>query len=39
MKYKDSYQALGIKRTASLADIKTAYRKLAHQYQMVWCWL
>lgn len=32
MKYKDYYQALGIERTASTADIKKAYRKLAHQY-------
>ena len=32
MKYKDYYKTLGIERTASLADIKSAYRKLAHQY-------
>jgi curved DNA-binding protein len=32
MKYKDYYQALGVERTAQLADIKKAYRKLAHQY-------
>ena len=32
MKYKDYYQALGIERNATLADIKGAYRKLAHQY-------
>lgn len=32
MKYKDYYKTLGLERTASLADIKTAYRKLAHQY-------
>lgn len=32
MKYKDYYQALGIERTASLADVKKAYRKLAHLY-------
>jgi curved DNA-binding protein len=32
MKYKDYYQALGIVRTASIDDIKKAYRKLAHKY-------
>ena len=32
MKYKDYYQALNIERTASLDQIKKAYRKLAHQY-------
>lgn len=32
MKFKDYYQALGLERTASEADIKKAYRKLAHQY-------
>ncbi|GAA4027935.1 DnaJ C-terminal domain-containing protein [Actimicrobium antarcticum] len=32
MKYKDYYQALGVERTASLDDIKKAYRKLAHKY-------
>jgi curved DNA-binding protein len=32
MKYKDYYQILGLERTASEADIKKAYRKLAHQY-------
>src|SRR5687767_6016509 len=29
---EDYYQALGISRTASEADIKKAYRKLARQY-------
>jgi len=32
MKYKDYYQILGLERGASEADIKKAYRKLAHQY-------
>ena len=32
MKYKDYYQTLGIERSASLADVKQAYRKLAHLY-------
>ncbi|MQR00781.1 DnaJ C-terminal domain-containing protein [Glaciimonas soli] len=32
MKYKDYYKALGVERTASDADIKKAYRKLAHKY-------
>jgi len=32
MKFKDYYQAMGLERTASTADIKKAYRKLAHQY-------
>lgn len=31
MKYKDYYQILGLERTATLADIKNAYRKLAHK--------
>ncbi|CAK0775205.1 curved DNA-binding protein [Gammaproteobacteria bacterium] len=32
MKYKDYYSLLGVKRNASAADIKKAYRKLAHKY-------
>ena len=32
MKFKDYYQALGVARDASDADIKKAYRKLAHKY-------
>lgn len=32
MKYKDYYQTLGVARDASAADIKKAYRKLAHKY-------
>jgi curved DNA-binding protein len=32
VKYKDYYQTMGVARTASAADIKQAYRKLAHQY-------
>jgi curved DNA-binding protein len=32
MKYKDYYDILGVKRDASIDDIKKAYRKLAHKY-------
>jgi curved DNA-binding protein len=32
MKYKDYYKTLGVARNASAADIKKAYRKLAHKY-------
>jgi curved DNA-binding protein len=32
MKFKDYYQALGLERTASVDDVKKAYRKLAHRY-------
>lgn len=32
MKYVDYYEMLGVDRNASLADIKKAYRKLAHKY-------
>ncbi len=32
MKYKDYYETLGIKREASEAEIKSAYRKLARKY-------
>ena len=32
MKYKDYYQALGVKRDASDEDIKQAYRKLARKF-------
>lgn len=32
MKYKDYYETLGIKREATEAEIKSAYRKLARKY-------
>ncbi len=32
MKFKDYYASLGLERNASNADIKKAYRKLAHKY-------
>src|SRR4051795_8625393 len=32
VKYKDYYESLGVKRTASEADIKKAFRKLAREY-------
>lgn len=32
MNYKDYYKIMGLERSASAADIKRAYRHLAHQY-------
>jgi curved DNA-binding protein len=32
MNYKDYYKIMGLERSASAADIKRAYRQLAHQY-------
>ena len=32
MKYKDYYDTLGIKRDATEAEIKSAYRKMARKY-------
>ena len=32
MEYKDYYKILGVERDASEADIKKAFRKLAHKY-------
>ena len=32
MKYKDYYEILGLTRSASDAEIKSAYRKLARKY-------
>ena len=32
VQYKDYYKSLGVERTASDADIKKAFRKLAREY-------
>src|ERR1039457_3144261 len=32
MKFKDYYKVLGLERDAKVAEIKQAYRKLAHKY-------
>ncbi len=32
VQYKDYYETLGVPRTASEADIKKSFRKLARQY-------
>src|SRR5579862_7104206 len=32
MEFKDYYQTLGVPKTASAADIKRAFRKLAREY-------
>ena len=32
MKYKDYYKTLGVERSANAAEIKKAYRKLAHKF-------